>query len=227
MEEDLRDVFIEEVVRDRSFVDIGGLWGEVAERVSVASRCGASQLTMVDVLPEDDEWWRKFHDRMREKGISGYRSICGDINEITLDTFDVVHSSGVLYHLPNPLQYLVKLHSTARHHVILTSAIVPGKIRNRQGKMEVSDCGPLFVPALSEREKKIYDEFYTGGSRDLLLGGINHEADFTPTNYSPWWWLLPVKTIRSMCEVCGFEVVNDGPNWGGRAHTFLLRVSKP
>jgi hypothetical protein len=221
--EDLRDVYIARVVPGKSFADVGGLWGTYGEKVSAASRAGAAKLTMLDILPRENDWWAKFEQRMQEMGIHGYDCVSADIHAAKLEPFDVVHSSGILYHLASPTTYLEKLRAIAREYVILTSAITPTFIYNRHGVLRVKDSGPLFVPALSEREKKIYTEFYARGDQNAVLGGVNADAVFWTGNYSAWWWLLPVVTIRRMCEVCGFEVVEDGPNWEGRAHTFLLR----
>jgi hypothetical protein len=222
---DLRDRYIERVVTSRSFVDVGGLWGETEERGSVAHRHGASAVTMLDVLPEGNEWWQRFHERMSRLGVEKVQCIVGDVNEMEGGRYDVVHSSGVLYHVPNPIAYLATLRGLAREHVILTSAIVPSRVLNRFGRLRVRDGTALFVPALSERDKRIYAHFFTRGDPNLLLGGINTDNAFVPHNYSPWWWLLPPGTIRSMVECAGFEVLDDGPNWNGHGHTFLLRPS--
>jgi hypothetical protein len=162
---------------------------------------------------------------MSQLGIEKVQCISGDVSDMEAGRFDVVHSSGVLYHLPNPIAHLERLRHLAREHVILTSAIVPSRVRNRFGELRVEDGAPRFVPALSEQEKKIYAEFYTDGDPEVLLGGINTDALFVPHNYSPWWWLLTSGTIRCMAECAGFEILDEGPNWGGRAHTFLLRSS--
>jgi hypothetical protein len=220
---DLRDVYIAKVAGGKTFADVGGLWGTNGEKISTASHAGAAKLTMLDILPPENEWWAKFKERMQSMGIRGYECVSADIHVAKLEPFDVVHSSGILYHLANPAAYLDKLRAIAREYVILTSAIIPTFILNRHGMLRVKESGPLFVPALSEREKKIYTEFYARGDRNILIGGVNTDAVFWTGNYSAWWWLLPVTTIRRMCEVCGYEVVEEGPNWGGRAHTFLLR----
>ena len=53
---DPRDRFIHEVSKDKSFVDVGGLWGTVNERVSVAHAAGARELAMLDISPPDGKW---------------------------------------------------------------------------------------------------------------------------------------------------------------------------
>ena len=48
---DVRDTYIRQVVAGKSFADVGGLWGTVNEKVSVAHAYGARALTMIDVSP--------------------------------------------------------------------------------------------------------------------------------------------------------------------------------
>ena len=76
---DLRDVFIAGVVRDRTFADVGGLWGVVNEKVSVGYQYGASQLTMIDVTPPEDELWRQFRERMVTLNVPEVVSLSADV----------------------------------------------------------------------------------------------------------------------------------------------------
>ena len=54
---DARDTYISQVAAGKSFADVGGLWGTVNEKVSVAHTHGARALTMIDVSPPDTELW--------------------------------------------------------------------------------------------------------------------------------------------------------------------------
>ena len=221
--EDLRDRFISRVVSGKTFADVGGLWNTIGEKVSVAAAAGAKKLTMIDVLPEDNEWWDKFKDRIISFNITDCECISGDINSVSVGTFDVVHSSGILYHLPNPISYIEKLCQITNEYLVLTTAIIPGLIINRHGILITKPGRSLYVPSLSQREKKIYARFYTGGNKEMLLGGINHEAVFTLQNYSPWWWLMTVETIKSICNIAGFDILENGSNFSRGNHSFLLR----
>jgi len=99
--DDPRDYFISRVVQGKSFLEVGGLWGIVSEKVSVAHRFGARSLTIIDVTSPDSSLWSSFRSRMLEKGIPDCVAISGDICETSFnEIFDVVHCSGVLYHLP-------------------------------------------------------------------------------------------------------------------------------
>lgn len=220
---DVRDAFLAEVVPGRSFADVGDLWGTVNEKVSVAHRAGAKTLTMIDVMPPGDEWWQRFEARMLELGVTGVECISGDVTTAAVGPFDVVHCSGVLYHVPSPITFLATLRDRLREHLVLTSAVVPLRIENPHGVLTVPEGGALFVPAMSARDKAIYTHFWQGTS-EAAMWGINREFHhFVLDNYVPWWWLLTVGAIREMARVAGFEPIKDAPLWTGTAHTFLLR----
>src|SRR5271154_5009100 len=97
---DLRDEYVARVVSGKTFGEVGGLWGTINEKVSVAHQNGATALTMIDIQPPGGELWRKFDGRMADLGIANVRKISRDICQINegdvLEPFDVVHCSGVL-----------------------------------------------------------------------------------------------------------------------------------
>ena len=47
---DVRDTYIGQLVAGKSFADVGGLWGTVNEKVSVAHTHAARTLTMIGCL---------------------------------------------------------------------------------------------------------------------------------------------------------------------------------
>lgn len=65
LHEGVRDTYIRQVVAGKSFADVGGLWGTVNEKVSVAHAHGARTLSMIDVSPPDSELWVLFEERRR------------------------------------------------------------------------------------------------------------------------------------------------------------------
>jgi len=150
---DVRDDFVAEVVSGRSFAEVGGLWGTVNEKVSVAARAGAKSLTMIDVLPPGDPWWQRFEERMANAGISGVECISADATTAIVGPFDVVHCSGVLYHVPCPITFLARLRDRLWEHLVLTSAVMPLRIENRHGVRSVPEGGVLSVAAMSARDK--------------------------------------------------------------------------
>ena len=107
---DVRDTYIGQVVAGKSFADIGGLWGTVNEKVSVAHAHGARGLAMIDVSPTDSELWALFDERRRTLRLPAVECVSADILTLVeadpCPQFDVVHCSGVLYHMPEPMQFL-------------------------------------------------------------------------------------------------------------------------
>lgn len=217
------ETFLRAVVPGASFADVGGLIGVQGEKLSVAHALGAAAVTMIDVVAPADASWAQLRQRLASRGVERFELVSGDVHDLDLEPFDVVYSSSVLQHMASPVGHLTRLRSLARRHVILTCAILPTLIVNRSGVLRTTDAGPLFVPAMTERQKRVYAHFHTRGDTRLALLGITTAPALWPTNYSVWWWLLPVETIRRMAVAAGFEVERDAPDWDGRGHTFLLR----
>src|SRR5215510_5287356 len=66
---DPRDEFIAQVVAGQTFVDVGGLWNTVSEKISVAHEHGAIELTMIDIAPPEDQQWIDFANRLQQLGV--------------------------------------------------------------------------------------------------------------------------------------------------------------
>lgn len=221
MSEDARDRFLAQVVRGRTFAEVGGLWGTVSEKVSVAHDHGARALTMIDISEEGGELWQAFHARMRDHGIEGVRSIVGDICEVRGVSFEVVHCSGVLYHHPNPQTLLAALRSITRDLLILSSAVTQERIENEHGFFVMPPSGVLFVPALAESERAILASYWRSAGAEAH--GITQPCVYRPKDFGPWWWLPTKTSMAGMARAAGFEVLDESPIWGGNAHTLLLR----
>ncbi|MEG4998139.1 tetratricopeptide repeat protein [Microcoleus sp. B4-D4] len=226
--DDIRDRYIARVVKNQTFAEVGGLWGTVNEKVSVASKYGAVSLTMIDVTPTSQEIWQDFRDRMASLNIANYNCISRDITQIQPaeigEPYGVVHCAGVLYHHPHPLQILMSLRQITGQYLILTSAITQEVIENERGRYEIPASGVIFIPALSEAERSIlaaYWQQYTYGTPIL---GVIEKAVFDINDFGPWWWLPTASALESMCKVAGFKVLNKGLTWYNNALTLLLEV---
>nr|WP_255513516.1 tetratricopeptide repeat protein [Tychonema sp. LEGE 07203] len=226
--DDIRDRYIARVVKNRTFAEVGGLWGTVNEKVSVASKYGAVSLTMIDVTPASQEIWQDFRDRMASLNIANYNCISRDITQIQLaeigQPYDVVHCAGVLYHHPHPLQILISLRQITGQYLILTSAITQEVIENERGRYEIPASGVIFMPALGEAERAIlaaYWQQYTYGTPIL---GVIEKAVFDINDFGPWWWLPTAPALESMCKVAGFKVLDKGLTWYNNALTLLLGI---
>lgn len=225
---DLRDEFIKRVVPGQSFADVGGLWGTVNEKVSVAANAGAASLTMIDVAGLQGELWTKFHDRMKGLGLTEYLCTSGDICEFGFQpgtpVYDVVHCSGVLYHHPHPMRMMEALRRITKKHLILTSAVTQEVVKNKLGKYTVPPSGVVFVPALAERDRKILAKYWTEKAGVEVCYGISEPVNWDTSVFDPWWFLPTATAVQAMATCCRFRVVDSGPTWNNNAHTVLLET---
>jgi tetratricopeptide (TPR) repeat protein len=226
--DDIRDRYIARVVKAKTFAEVGGLWGTINEKVSVASKYGATSLTMIDVTPISDHLWQDFCDRMTSLNIANYHCISQDITKIKLaeigEAYDVVHCAGVLYHHAHPMQILVGLHQITGKHLILTSAITQQVIENEWGRYEIPASGVIFIPALDEAERAILTAYWQPYLYGSPIIGLTEKAVFDINDFGPWWWLPTASALEAMCKVAGFKVLDKGLTWDNNALTLLLGI---
>jgi 2-polyprenyl-3-methyl-5-hydroxy-6-metoxy-1,4-benzoquinol methylase len=221
---DIRDSYIGQVVAGATFADVGGLWGTVNEKVSVAHKRGARRVAMLDISPPDSPLWQLFHQRMAQEGVSDYHCATMDVASpsvtSTVEPFDVIHCSGVLYHHPNPMLLLRNLRALARQHVVLTSAIAQASVTNATGTYTMPDSAVLFVPALTTSEREILGEYWR--SFGVAADGLTNECAFNPDDFGPWWWLPTAGGLLAMCRAAGFTIVDHSLTWNNNALVTLL-----
>ena len=227
---DLRDEFIERVVAGRSFCDVGGLWGTVKEKVSVASAAGASSVAMFDITPQGAKLWNRFDERMAELGIDDVSRISGNVDDPALPSlagpFDVVHCSGVVYHCPNPLHTIAQLGRIATEHLVFTSIVIPERIEVPAGAFEAPPGHAVFIPGLGDRDREILKQHFE--QLGIKPVGIStHVETWSTEDYAPWWWLTSAATMRMQIVAAGWRVVDDGEIWRGRSHGYLAEKRRP
>lgn len=228
-----QDRIIAEHVKGHTFVDVGGIWGTVNEKVSVALAAGASRATVVDVIPTSHELWRAFDDRVKSLGFHEY----GRFGGINLDApdvasqigqFEFVHCAGIVYHVPSPMWTLERLHSVTSRFLLLGSMVVPDKIATPAGNLEFTGGKSIYIPALDDATRAILASHFAAGG--LKIMHINSEVSEPfrvndKINYGPWWWLYSAQTLKSMIELSGLKVLDVGLEWGGRvAYYFCERT---
>ena len=221
---DPRDRYIERVAAGKSFVDVGGLWGVVNEKVTVAHQFGAASLAMLDITPEGNDFWSAFKQRLAQNKIPECRFISGDLLNIDGISFDVVHSSGVVYHLPNPLLYFEKLHSITNEFAIVSSAVAKPSLVNDLGSFSTEEATAIFVPALSERKRRVLAEYWALHAVSAM--GITESYDYKDTSYGPWWWLPTERCLLRMAQVAGFKILGSQRFWNGNALAMLLAATE-
>ncbi|MEG4941212.1 tetratricopeptide repeat protein [Microcoleus sp. F4-D5] len=225
---DIRDRYIARVVKGKTFGEVGGLWGTVNEKVSVASKYGAVSLTMIDVIPPSAQLWQDFRRRMASLNIANYNCISREITQIQLaeigEPYDVVHCAGVLYHHAHPLQILISLRQITGEYLILTSAITQEVIENERGRYEIPASAVIFIPALDEAERAILSAYWQQHTGGAPIFGVIQKAVFDINDFGPWWWLPTATALESMCKVAGFKVLDKALTWNNNAMTLLLGI---
>src|SRR5688572_5263638 len=110
-----QDRWIRDFAPGLSFADVGGLWGTVGEKASVAYKAKCRSVAMIDVMAPQSEWWEKFFVHIEAKGVPR-PAITTRIANLERENFvelagsyDYVNCSGVLYHVPNPLNVMRNL----------------------------------------------------------------------------------------------------------------------
>jgi len=226
--------WINQISADKSFVDIGGI-GEYStnERVSEAVGAGAATVAMADIEPFSSKYWTAFREKMQRLGVSGfseYEKI--DIRDkaqlASLPGFDVVHCTGIVYHLPDPVMGVYNVCQLAGQWLIINTVVVPEQIKNKNGTITTEGSRALFLPALSESERavlKLYYETKFGWSIDNNAPRLNDPNPMMPyiteTGPSPWpyWWLFSHASFRRLIEMMGFKIHDQ---WVWEDHTLAL-----
>jgi Methyltransferase domain len=219
------DEIIHSHVKDASFADIGGLWGVVNEKITVAVAAGCRTATMIDIIPIDHHSWSEFDQRARSLGVTEYKKLQGNVDDPALPdkagTFDFVHCSGVIYHAPNPLYTLTRLHALTKRFLLLGSMTVPQRIRNGAGELSFEGGQTVFLPAITSPTKEILAAHF--GTLNINLAGISDDQHpwTSVSMYAPWWWLWTTDTLSVMLRSTGFRVIDIRETWKGRAHAVL------
>jgi hypothetical protein len=142
-----------------------------------------------------------------------------------LPTYDIVFSSGVLYHLPAPLTYLARLRRITGEYCILTSSTAPTRFAVDDRELTLPSASAIFIPALEGAEKDLVVEWYRRRGRDNVAepeeqrGGYRNLA-----NYRPNWFMPTVAALRAMAVCAGFTIVDESPvEAEDLSHCLLLR----
>jgi hypothetical protein len=224
--------WIASVVSGRTFADVGGLWGTVNEMASPALLAGAAHATMIDIQPPGNEWWQAFETRMKGLNLTNYSCLHADA---TADAFaemagayDVIHCSGIIYHLPDPFSLILRLRKATRRHLVLTSMYIPEQIANAEGELNLDGGQALLMHAMTGKTRQIVHRHYA--DLGLQIAGLTVPLEEPLVlenglgNTSPWWWLMTPSLLTKMLECAGLEVIDRGDSWEGRSHSFFCKV---
>jgi len=224
------DDWIARTCPGRSFADIGGLWGLVNEKASVAMRAGAAAVTMIDILPQTNQLWADFLARLVRLGVPP--CACATLDATRQDfprsagAFDVVHCSGILYHLPSPMCLIENLWSITGEILILTAMTSPDRIENDAGVLDLSGGLAAYIPGLSGKAAAVVRRHFE--LLDLHVHAITADMGQrwyagSIANFTPWWWIVTPSLLRSMVETIGFEVLDMFEPWKHRSTAVVCR----
>lgn len=216
------DEWLAEIVPGRTFVDIGGIGVDsVNERVTFAARAGASHAAMADIRPFTFREWNVFDEKCAAAGVTGigrYENI--DITSPSLQdvlpAFDVVHSTGIFYHLPSPVSALDTLQRVVGQYLIINTVTIPSRIENTAGTLEFPGNVALFLPGMSDRERAILRAHYDGRygwkvddvapSLEAQDGATMPYMENGQFSCWPYWWLMTDDCFRSLLRLFRFTI---------------------
>ncbi len=230
-----KNIWIRENVSNLSFADIGGLWGTVNERITVAIQANAQSATMIDIADPESKWWNLFHQRCQEIGVSdlSYQCLQADICKPNIDeaigSYDFVHCSGIIYHVADLFNFVKNLYQVSNKYLIISSMVVPDIIENEEGKVEFPEGCCYCIPLINDKNRKVIAKYFT--DLNLRIRGLN---DNNPIFISPdgefqtapWWWLFSPSTLKRMMLLFPFEVIDEGFTWQNRSYSLFLQVIK-
>jgi SAM-dependent methyltransferase len=202
-----REELVRRFAAGRSFADIGCMWGVDGAIAFLAEETGATSVTAVDLMPAS----RRFETERARRG-STVRFIQGDVHDEkvigVIGRHDLVWCSGVLYHAPNPLLTLARLHAITGELLILATETIPEVPGLAQA------C--VFLPGLSGADRRLHASARPG----VNAAGLSAPFDRAQA-YETWWWGMTRSAVRGMLHASGFDTLEEH---GGPLHaTFLVR----
>jgi hypothetical protein len=222
------DRWIADVVPGRTFVDIGGIGvNSTNERVTFAARSGARRAAMADIRPFSYYEWTVFDEKCAAAGVTDIDRY--DNVDITspqladlLPRFDVVHCTGIFYHLPSPVSAFDTLQRVVGQHLIVNTVTIPERVSNDKGILEYSGNVALLLAGLSGRERAILDAHYQGKfgwkldevapPLEAQDGAVMPFIKDGQLSCWPYWWLMTDDCFRSLIRLMGF-VIRDEYKW--------------
>ena len=185
--DDVRKKLIKQYVPGKSFVDIGCMFRVNGLFSFFAEECGATKVLAVDIEDNNEFWEEKKRRQSKVEFIKGDIHLEETVNKIGF--CDVVFCSGVLYHSPNPISFLVQLRKICKDILILVTMAIP--------EMSTKNAA-VFYPFLESNQKRLWDI----GTLQL---GIN-KAFIQTNQYANWFWGLTPSCVGSMLKYSGFKI---------------------
>ncbi|KXK45381.1 MAG: tRNA (mo5U34)-methyltransferase [Chlorobi bacterium OLB5] len=191
LEPEIKQKLIKKYASQKSFIDVGCMWGVHGYFSFLAEECSASSVVAFDIYPATAEF-----NETHKKRLSKVQYINGDINSkvstISLGKFDVVYCTGLLYHVPDPLYTLARLRDICSDVLILGTAVIP--------EMNGIDNFSVYYPNLRKKQRKLWD-IKQGGQLAIT-------TEYDPLQgYGNWIWGFSSSCLESMIKASGFDIV--------------------
>lgn len=222
---------IREHAAQRTYVDIGGLWGTKGETVTTAIQGGASYATMADIQPLGSTWWQRFETHCAERGITDYGTkqvdICAPDAPEALGTYDFVHCAGVMYHVADLFAFIGNLRAVTTEYLLISSVVMPDTITNTKGTIEFGPDHAYLTPVLCDPSREVILEYLREGGRHAA--GLTDSARFFDgrrARTGPWWWLFSGAFMSRIIAMHDLDILAEGRTPGGDGYTVFARVKK-
>ena len=178
---------------ERSFVDIGCMWGVNGEFSFIAEEAGATVVKGVDVFGPTPE----FEEKKRTRN-SNVEFILGDATHpdtiAKIGVMDVVFCAGVLYHHPSPFDLLTALRRICGQLLILRTSTIP--------EIDGLPNAAVYYPMLEASGRRLWN---------LSSLGVKWQAGITQgfdpsQGYGNWFWGITPSCLSSLLKTAGFIV---------------------
>jgi hypothetical protein len=220
---------IKKHVSGLSFVDIGGLWGTSGETVTTALLAGASRGVMADIQEPGGVWWQKFEAHCAELGVEDYEElqvdICAPDAPERLGSFEFVHCSGVMYHVPDLFRFMGNLVSVTAKYLLLSSVVMPTQIRGPSATLSFGPDHAYLAPILSPENRRAVADYLT--EKGLRAAGVNESGEYLKQGqprFGPWWWLFSSEFMIRLVRMYDLEILAAGQSPKGNAYTIFAQV---
>lgn len=222
------------VAPGKTFLEIGCLFAN--ERVTAAHRAGASHLAAADIIPASHDWWTRFNQVCEAAGAIDVQCYPGfDVlnrqQVAELGKFDIVTASGIMYHCPDMLDFLLRVRSLTNGYLITNTVILPTVIENEHGKLECPEGTGLFLPSLAEQQRKVLRAYYTAKfakpPSDRSPPPDEARAYYVPNGQpstEPNWWYVSPSLLYALSTIAGFSIEEEYV-WRDHASTLLLKAT--
>jgi hypothetical protein len=167
----------------------------------------------VDELQTDE-----FDEQVRQRG-SNVRFVRGDLHDPAVraeaGAHDVVYCSGVLYHVPHPVQTLESLRELGREYLILLTHTIP--------EVPLVKQASVFWPELDERTRLAYAAAYERAAGPADRIGLS--TPFDPrAGYANWWWGMSRSAVEAMLRAAVGDVIDSTGH--DLLRRFVVRIDK-